>query len=183
MRRDLLLFTLRAAAGLLVGLAVWSAFEGPYNRVLAGLAEPLLHATERPNATRLRATGSTMTIDRTDFRRGSARPALVASQLTVNFMFLMALFATNRRSMETQNVVRLGAAAVLLLVVHVLAVFVNVHAIYALQLGPWSGRHYGVVARNAWSAAAHFYTLVGSFGAAFILWWLLSPEERRMKIR
>jgi hypothetical protein len=32
------------------------------------------------------------------------------------------------------------------------------------------------VARNFWGAGAHFYTVVGVFGAPFALWWLFRPS-------
>jgi hypothetical protein len=35
------------------------------------------------------------------------------------------------------------------------------------------------VARNFWGAAAHFYSLIGTFGAGFVLWWFFRPVPIR----
>ena len=35
--------------------------------------------------------------------------------------------------------------------------------IHATRLGEWSGAHYGVLARNAWAGAFHFYEIAGRF--------------------
>jgi hypothetical protein len=165
----------RAVLGLIVGLGLWWALRDPYNRVLVGVTAPLLRIFEP--VTRLVAVGDEITIDRTDFRSGSQRPALATSQLTVNFILLIALFAANRKPISDRNVAGFLIASVILMFVHVVAIIVNVESIFALRLGPWSERHYGAFARNFWSAGAHFYTLAGSFGAAFALWWLLGYRD------
>jgi hypothetical protein len=165
----------RSTLGLLFGLAVWWGFSEPYNRFLAYLTEPLLRIAEP--ATRLIPSEGEMTIDRTDFRSGSPRPALATSELTVNLVLLAALFAMNRKPLSNANVWAFLIASCILVVVHIAAVITNVESIYALQLGPWSQRHYGTLARNFWGAAAHFYTLVGSFGSAFVLWSTVGPQR------
>jgi len=166
----------RTILGLLLGLALWWGLNEPYNRFLAAVTEPLLRVAEP--ATRLIPVDGEMTIDRTDFGSGSPRPALATSQLTVNFILLVALFAMNRKPLSTANVSAFLLASCILVVVHIAAIITNVESIYALRLGPWSERHYGAFARNFWGAAAHFYTLVGSFAAAFALWWVLSRRPR-----
>ena len=95
--------------------------------------------------------------------------------LTSNIILLTTLFAVNRRPLSDRNVFGFLLASLTLVVVHIGAVVVNVQSIYALRLGPWSAAHYGAVARNFWGAAAHFYSLIGTFGAAFALWWLFRP--------
>jgi hypothetical protein len=130
------------------------------------------------SATRLIPSGREIVIDRTDFRRGSPRPALSGSLLTVNFILLAALFAANTNPLATRNVSGFLVAAMALVLVHIVALLINVQSIYALTLGAWSERHYGAFARNFWSASAHFYNLVGSFGIAFALWWVLRPRTR-----
>ncbi len=169
----------RSILGLLLGLAFWWAFSEPYNRFLAVVTEPLIRVAEP--ATRLIPVESEMTIDRTDFRRGSPRPGLATADLTVNFILLAALFAMNRKPLSTPNVSAFLLASCILVIVHIAAIITNVESIYALRLGSWSQRHYGAFARNFWGAAAHFYTLLGSFGSAFVLWWILGPiiEARR----
>jgi hypothetical protein len=96
--------------------------------------------------------------------------------LTANIILLTALFAANRHPLWTANVTRWAIACLILAVIHVLAVIVSLQSIFALQLGPWSERNYGPIARNFWGAAEHFYLLAGSFGSAFLLWWLLRPN-------
>jgi hypothetical protein len=161
----------------MAGFAFWWALSEPYTRFLGAVAEPVLRIAERPAVTRLHPAGSKLTIDRSDFRKGSARPALAVPVLTVNFILLMALFASNARSHETGNVQRFLTAALALMPVHVLAILLNIQSIYATKLGAWSQRHYGTLARNFWTAAAHAYVMVGASGVAFLLWWLLKPAH------
>lgn len=175
MRLDLLLIFARGAAGLLFGLALWAGFIAPYTVVLARVAEPMTRAFERPAVTRLQPRGGEITIDRSDFPQKSARPALATGVLTVNVVLLIALFFANPRSWSNENVGHLLIASIALVVIHVAAVVANVQATYALSLGAWSEAHYGVVARNFWAGLAHFYLIVGGFGSAFLLWWLLRP--------
>jgi len=141
------------------------------------MTEPLMRMAERPAVTRLIADGPALTIDRDDFPRSSPRPGLTLMDLTANFVLLTTLFAVSQRTLGDRNIVAFLAACALLVLVHMLAVIANVESIYALRLGPWSTRNYGPVARNFWGAAAHFYSLVGIFGAAFSLWWLFRPAQ------
>jgi hypothetical protein len=165
----------KGATGFLIGLVFWWALSNPYARLLAALSEPLIRAAESPAVTRVIPEGAELTIDRTDFPRSSPRPGLLMMDLTSNIILLTTLFAVNRRPLSDQNVSRLLLACLVLVVVHVAAVVINVQSIYALRLGPWSERNYGAVARNFWGAAAHFYTIIGSFGASFALWWFFRP--------
>jgi hypothetical protein len=156
---------------------LWRAFVAPYAHVLAAVAEPLIRIAERPAVTRLIAQGSAVTIDRADFPPASPRPALELLSITANIIMLTTLFAVGRAPLRDRNVRAFLTACVALAGVHVAAVVLNVESIYALRLGPWSAVHYGAVARNLWGAGAHFYTLIGSFGAGFALWWLFRPAE------
>jgi hypothetical protein len=165
----------KGAAGFLLGLAFWWALSIPYARLLRFISEPLIRLAERPPVTRVIADGTELTIDRSDFPRASPRPGLLLMDLTANFIVLTTLFAVNRRALSDRNVLGLLLASLALVVVHAGAVVVNVQSIYALQLGPWSDRNYGAVARNFWGAGAHFYTLIGAFGSSFALWWLFRP--------
>jgi hypothetical protein len=166
----------KGATGFIAGFALWWALSAPYARLLAAVSESLIRAVERPPVTRLIADGSELTIDRDDFPRASPRPGLLLMDLTANIILLATLFAVARHPLSDRNVRGLVLASLSLVVVHVAAVVVNVQSIYALRLGPWSARNYGPVARNFWGAAAHFYSIVGVFGAAFALWWLFRPS-------
>lgn len=168
----------KGAAGFVVGFVLWWALSAPYARLLASVSETLIRLAERPAVTRLAVDGNEMVIDRDDFPRASPRPGLLLTDLTANIIVLTTLFAVARRPLNDRNMVGLLLASLSLVVVHVAAVVVNVQSIYALRLGAWSARNYGPVARNLWGAGAHFYSVVGVFGAAFALWWLFRPSQR-----
>lgn len=165
----------KGAAGFLLGLTVWWGLSEPYTRVLAAASEPLIRLTESPPVTHLLPAGTELTIDRDDFPRSSPRPALRTMDITFNVILLMTLFAATARALRDRNVFGFLGASAALVFVHVAAVVANVQSIYALRLGRWSDVHYGPVAQNFWGAAAHFYSLVGVFGAAVALWWLFRP--------
>jgi hypothetical protein len=169
----------KGAAGFFLGFVFWWALSSPYARFLASVSETLMRLAERPPVTRLSADGTELVIDRDDFPRASPRPGLLLMDLTANIIVLTTLFAVVRHPLSDRNMLGLLLATVSLAFVHVLAVIVNVQSIYALRLGAWSTRNYGPVARNLWGAGAHFYSVVGVFGAAFALWWLFraSPEN------
>jgi len=177
LRKDLWPILVKGAAGFAAGVAIWWAFSAPYARVLAAVTEPLIRIAERSAVTRLIARGSEVTIDRADFPPSSPRPALELLSITVNVILLTTLFAVGRSPLRDRNIRAWLLACVALVVVHVAAIVLNVESIYALRLGPWSAAHYGAAARNFWGAGAHFYTLIGSFGAGFALWWLFRPVE------
>jgi hypothetical protein len=132
---------------------------------------------ERPAVTRLIAGGTDLTIDRDDFPRSSPRPDLTLMDLTANIVLLTTLFAVNKRPNSDRNILGFVLASLALVAVHIAAIIVNVESIYALRLGPWSERNYGAFARNFWGAGAHFYSLIGVFGAGFALWWLFRPSN------
>ena len=166
---------LKVTAGFLIGLALWWGASDVYARLLAPPAQAILRASERPPVTRLRASGTEVIVDRSDFPARSARPGVPANDLTFNFIILLALFASNRPLSSNRNVSMLLVAVLLLVITHVLALVVAVKSIYAVQLGAWSVANYGPFSRNFWSGAAHFYRLVGMYGIAFLLWWMLRP--------
>jgi hypothetical protein len=165
----------KGAAGFLAGFILWWALSSPYARFLASVSETLMRFAERPPVTRLAADGTELAIDRDDFPRASPRPGLLLTDLTANIIVLTTLFAVARHPLSDRNIVGLLLASLSLVVVHVIAVIVNIQSIYALRLGAWSERNYGPVARNLWGAGAHFYSVVGVFGTAFALWWLFRP--------
>jgi uncharacterized membrane protein YhaH (DUF805 family) len=171
----------KGAAGFIFGIAFWWALSAPYARVLAALSEPLIRMWERPAVTSIIATGTELTIDRADFPPQSPRPGLTLMDLTANIVLLTTLFAVSRRPLHDRNIRAWLLATVLLVPVHVAAIIMNVQSIYALRLGPWSRVHYGAAAANFWGAGAHFYSLIGEFGAAFALWWLFRPSPDQIK--
>lgn len=146
-----------------------------YARLLAPPAQLILRATEHPPVTRLRASETEVIVDRSDFPVRSARPGVPFNDLTFNFIIMVALFAANRPVFSNRNVGMFLLAILILMGTHVAALVVQVKSIYAVQLGAWSVAHYGPISRNFWSGAAHFYRLVGMYGVAFLLWWILRP--------
>lgn len=177
MLKDLWPNLAKGAAGFVLGLALWWGLSAPYARLLATLTEPLIRTVERPAVTRLIAEGTDLTIDRDDFPRSSPRPGLTLMDLTANIVLLTTLFAVNKRPISDRNILGFALASLTLVAVHIAAITVNVESIYALRLGPWSERNYGAFARNFWGAGAHFYSLIGVFGAGFALWWLFRPSN------
>jgi len=173
----------KGAAGFLAGLLLWWTLASPYARLLAAVTETLIRAVERPPVTRLIADGNELTIDRDDFPRASPRPALLLMDITANIIVLTTLFAVTRRPLNDRNVLGWFLASLCLVIVHIAAVVANVQSIYALRLGAWSERNYGPVARNFWGASAHFYSLIGVFGAAVALWWLFTPSPANKSVR
>lgn len=171
---------LRGAAGFAVGLAVWAALSAPYERAVAAAAEGLLRAGERPAVTRLEARNGETIVNRSDFPPAAPRPGLPAADLHFNFVILTTLLAAG----PSMRPGRIALAAVLLFAVHVVALCCQVEALYATRLGAWSEANYGIVARNAWAAAFHFYQIAGRFAAPFAIWWPLSswePDEKKAK--
>lgn len=144
-----------------------------YNRLLVGFAEPAVRLLERPPATRLYAEGRRVVVDRADFPSTSDRPSLPADDLTFDVILLLALAATTRGLFRDRAMKGLALSLLALFALHAAALVAAVESFYATQLGPWSGAHYGAVARNLWATASHFWRLAGCFAAPFLLWWAL----------
>ena len=177
----------RAAARLLIGfvagLGFWLLFSAPYERAVAGAAQVVVRLFERPPVTTLSAGAGEIRVDRSDFPPASPRPGLPAADLHFNFVLLATLFALDPHPLAPGRFGRFWLAAAILFAIHVLALISQVESLYATRLGDWSGAHYGVVARNAWAAAFHFYEIAGRFAAPFALWWGLrvNPGEENSK--
>jgi hypothetical protein len=167
----------RLAAGFALGLAVWAGFRAPYERLLAASGEAIARAFERPPVTRLAASEGEILVERSDFPPAAARPGLPAADLHFNFVLLAALFALDRRPLETARVAAFAKAAALLFALQVAALTLQVRSLYATGLGDWSAARYGPFARNAWAGAFHFYAIAGRFAAPFALWWFFRREE------
>lgn len=178
MRRRALWLTLaKAVVGFVAGLALWWGLAPAYASVMARSAEPVIRVFERPRVTQLRAEQREVIVDRIDFPPASPRPGIPADDLTFNFILFTTLFAAVRNTFSNRNVVSFLSGCVILYVTHVLGLIAEIESIYALKLGPWSVANYGPFARNFWGAAAHFYRLVGVYAFAFIIWWLLQPQQ------
>jgi hypothetical protein len=168
---------LRGLVGFLLALAFWFGFSRAYEKTLAVGSETLSNVFESPDVTRLDATGGEILLDRRDFPPGSARPGLSGPDIHFNFVLLVALFALDPRPLSGAHVARFLAAAAALWLIHVLALFFQVHSVYATSLGAWSLANYGRAARNFWAAGWHFYLIAGRFAAPFALWWFFGRRE------
>jgi len=162
---------LRAVAGFALTLGVWFAFSAPYEGTLAAAAQVLVRTFESPAVTTLESTPGEIHVERSDFPADSGRPGLPAADTHFNFVLLGALFALAPHPLRPDNFKRFWIAAVLLWVVHVVALVFEIESLYATRLGPWSAEHYGAAARNFWAAGFHFYQILGRFAAPFALWW------------
>lgn len=177
MRKSLFKLAAKGAAGFLLAFAAWMWLSVPYTRLLAGLSESMIRLSERPAFTSVTAQGTLLVIARSDRHRPASpgQLAVESTDVTFNFILLVTLFATSSRALSDRNVFGFAAASVALVFVHVAAVIAFVKADYASNFGRWSARHYGVVARNLWSATPYFYSVVGVYAFAFGLWWLFRP--------
>jgi hypothetical protein len=178
LRKSLFKLAAKGAAGFLIALAAWWGLSVPYTLLLASVSEAVIRLAERPAVTSITPQGTLMVIDRSDFPPSpSGQLAVESTDITFNFILLMALFAARDRALSDRNVFGFVGAAVALVFVHVAAVISFVKAYYALSFGSWSALHYGFVARKFWGAAPYFYSVVGVYGFAFALWWLFRPSS------
>jgi hypothetical protein len=164
---------LRVALGFAAGLGLWLALSQAYEGAVAGAAEIVLRAAERPAVTRLAARGGEILVDRADFPPAAPRPGLPAADLHFNFVILASLFALSWPLRPGRTALGLLA----LFAVHVLALCCQVESLYATRLGPWSEANYGVIARNFWATAFHAYQIAGRFAAPFAIWWPLGGAD------
>ena len=168
---------LRGLAGFVAAVIIWTTLSPLYDQLVVGGAETVLHVFENPNVTKLEASGTDVTVNRTDFDPQSPRPGLPVIDLTFNWVLLAALFAINPRPFSDRNMLRFALASMIMAVTHMLALALEIQSIYVLRLGMWSRLHYGEFERNFWGAANHAYRFVVMFAIAFALWWVLRPVE------
>ncbi len=169
---------LKALAGFSLGLVLWLGFSPAYRTVVMPPAQSLLNLTESPDITELVAgEGNGVIVNRADFPPESPRPVAPLNDLTFNVILLFALFAISKPTFSNANVSGLAISLLILWITHVGALLIRIKKIYALQLGAWSEVHYGVFSRNVWGSLDHFYRVVGFYGIAFALWWLLRGEN------
>lgn len=178
MRGQLAPLLARLLIGLALGAFLYVAVGPVYHRFLRAAGDLVLRITEPKAQMRLHQAGDQVVINRKDFPSPSFRPALSIQYLTYNVVLLSALFAIPRRPLADRNVYAFFKSLGILFLTHVLALVAQAHSILALNLGTWSDAHYGVVARNFWTAASHFYGLFGAFGIAIAL-WLYHFDPRR----
>ncbi len=168
---------LKGLAGFIAAVVIWSTLSPLYDQLVVWGAQETMQAFENPRVTHLEASGTDVTVNRSDFDPKSPRPGLPVIDLTFNWVLLAALFAINARPFSDRNMLRFALASAIMTVTHMLALALEVQSIYVLRLGMWSRVHYGEFARNFWGAANHAYRFVLMFAIAFALWWVLRPAE------
>ena len=166
---------LRAIAGFIAGMVIWTFASPLYDRFLAAAAEATMRAFESPKITRLNAEGNLVSVDRIDFSPTSKHPAIPVDDLTFNFLLVTALFAASPRPLSDRNIGGFLVACVVLTITHVLGLIAEVMSVYVLQLGAWSYAHYGDWSRNFWGVAHHAYRLVLMYAIGFAVWWGFRP--------
>lgn len=175
---------LNGAIGFSLGLAVWYGLSEPYTRLLAALSESAIRVAERPAVTRITPQGTLMAIDRSDVPpSASGQPGVASTDITFNFILLMTLFAARRGAFSDRNVSGFAGAALLLVFVHIAAVVAFVQMFYVEAYGESVASRYGTVARHFWGSAPYFYGIIGVYGSAVALWWLLrAPDDRLLRL-
>jgi hypothetical protein len=165
---------LRAIAGFIAGVVLWTLLSPLYDRAVATGAQGILRAFENPKVTRLRlAEDHFTTVDRSDFDPRSKRPAISIRDLTFNIVLLIALFAASPRPFSDRNIGGFLVACAALALTHIFGVIIEVRSIYVAKLGMWSTVNYTDFDRNLWGVLNHFYRLVLMYAIAFALWFML----------
>jgi hypothetical protein len=157
---------LRFAVALIAAAVLWYNLTPAYDAIIAGAATPLLKIDPRFRAAHLAAVGRIIKVT-----GGVPAANIPADQLTYNVILLVALFASNRRPLRDKNVVAFLVSALIVAVLHVVAVLLSVESTYAARMGAWSDAHYGAAGYYFWVYAEIFYRLVGMFGVVFACWW------------
>jgi hypothetical protein len=182
--RNLWPLALKGTIAFLVGLAIWAGLAQPYARVLAGASQLILRVTERPDVSTITTNGTLLVVARSDMRvsRTSGRFAVESRDLTFNIILLITLFGASRRALSDKNVFGFAAAAASLALIHIVAAVAYVKAYYAaIATAPLS--YLGMFAARFWEAAPFFYSVVGAYGFAVALWWLLRPTSEAQPAR
>lgn len=153
-----------------MGLGLWVALAPIYNPIVATGAEILIQFAEHPNVTSIETLGRDAVIHRAGFDPRSSLPQIAISDLTFNFVVLLALFGFAGFERKGQRDLILLVAFTLLFSGQVLGVVAKIMSIFVLNLGEWSKVHYSPFERNFWATAYHFYRFVGGYAIAFVIW-------------
>lgn len=172
----------RVGVAFAVGLAIWLGLIGLYRSWVMAPTEFFLRLAENPDVTSLRADAEPgmIIVDRADFPPESPRPVIRLGEITFNLVLLFALFGLS--PLSDRNMAGLAISLGILWLTHIAAMIVHVKKIYAHQLGAWSQIHYGPVSRNVWGLLDQFYSVVGIFAVAFLLWWSLGRQSEKDRL-
>lgn len=155
-----------------VAVLLWLAITPFYNHLLVNAGERLIRLGESPDQTRIfLREGRYAMLVRGDVSGGQRHLAQLAlADLHFNLILLVALFLAPPGVPQARRWSRLGWAALASLAFHLVLLIFHAEAVYALQLGEWSARHYGAVARNFWGLGKHVLDLPVKLGLPFLLW-------------
>ncbi len=160
---------------------VWVVLTPIYNRIVANEAELVLRLTESPNATRLYVRDThILRVTRLDI--GGGQTALHESRMTdlhFDWILLATLFLATPGVPARDRLRSLGWSAAVLFAFHWLLAVFFVKSIYANELGEWSLRHYGALARNFWGLGKHLLNLPIKFALPFALWAFFHLDQLR----
>jgi hypothetical protein len=166
----------RITVGLLLGIAAWYAISPIYNQLVCRAAAPLFHSMHGSGAT-VTAAGRDALVTRPDAPQRISSVTIPLSDLTINFILLVVLFAANRHPFRDRNGGAFVLAAVVLFLFHVPALVAKIETFYVLQPEPWSELQYGGLRGDLWLFGSQFYQLIGMHAVAIAAWWLLRPAE------
>jgi hypothetical protein len=174
-------FVLRLFAALPVVVLLWAAASPLYNRILAGLGEPLVRLFESPNRTTLYVRGyEQLMITRSDYGGGQGYLAEVRlPDLHFTWILFAALALATPGVEWAERGRRILFGAGLFVIFHLLLLFLRVEAVYATELGDWSLARYGRFAREAIGLAKHVADLPVKLALPFALWWGLFGGDLR----
>jgi hypothetical protein len=166
----------RIAAGLILGLAAWYVLTPVYNQLVCRAAAPLFSSMHGTGAT-LTASGRDALVTRPEAPLRISSVTIPLSDLTINFILLVVLFALNRHPFRDRNAGAFALAAGVVFVVHIPALIAKIETFYVLQPESWSQLEYGGLRGDLWLFASQFYQLIGMHAVAIAAWWLLRPRE------
>jgi hypothetical protein len=151
---------------------LWFLLAPYYNLFLARSGERLVRLGERPAVTRMPlARGQDALITRSDTRAGGRLPySLHLSDVHFPVVLLVALFLAVPDVPWPRRLVNLGYALLVAIGFHLLDVIFWVKFVYATQLGEWSLRQYGPLARNFWGLGKHLLDLPVKLALPVLLW-------------
>lgn len=165
-------FARNALLLLLPAVLLWAAATPYYNALLLGAGENLVQLAESPNVTDLhRRDRHNAYVARRDFP--PARALVHSFRVTdVHFhlVLVLALFLAVPGVPWRRRLENLGWAVLATVFFDLLLIFFQVKFVYATQLGDWSLRNYGPVARNVWGLGKHLLDLPFKLGLPLLLW-------------
>jgi hypothetical protein len=165
-------FALRVLAWSLPATLGWLLVTPYYNLFLVHAGERLVRLGERPAVTQLELSrGHHGVITRSDTRAGGRLPySFRVTDVHFPLVLLIALLLAVPDVPWQQRLTQLGYGLLLMVLFHLLDVLFWVKFAYATQLGDWSLRRYGPLARNFWGMGKHLLDLPVKLALPLLIW-------------